>query len=96
VTASDVNEALAAAEQSALDHMNAEHLDAVAIYAQHYAKARGDGWVLTGFDAEGMDLAAGDESRRVFFPAPLATAQDLRRILVEMARAGRAAQGQQD
>jgi putative heme iron utilization protein len=90
-----VNEALAEAEQPALDHMNADHADAIAVYASHYAKAGGSGWVLTGFDADGMDLAAGDETRRVFFPKPLAAAQDLRRTLVEMAKAGSAAQAQQ-
>ncbi len=87
----DVSEALASAEQSALDHMNAEHQDAIEVYARHYAKAQGHGWTVSGFDAEGMDLVSGDDARRVFFPAPLAAAQDLRRILVEMAKAGRAA-----
>ncbi len=86
-----INAALADSEQSALDHMNTEHLDAIAIYAHHYAKAAGDGWVLTGFDAEGMDLVSGDLTERVFFPKPLATQQDLRMTLVEMAKAGRAA-----
>ena len=84
-----VTEALAASEQGALDHMNADHRDAIQAYAHHYAKARGDGWMLAGIDAEGMDLLAGDEARRVFFPQPLAAAQDLRKVLVEMARAAR-------
>ena len=88
----DVSEELADAEQPALEHMNAEHGDAVAVYARHYAKAQGEGWVLTGLDADGMDLAAGDEVRRVFFPTPLAGARDLRPTLVAMAKAGRAAQ----
>lgn len=86
-----INEALAGGEQSALDHMNAEHLDAVAVYAHHYAKAPGDGWVLTGFDAEGMDLVSGDLAERIFFPKPLESQQELRLTLVEMAKAGRAA-----
>jgi len=85
-----VTEALAAGEQSALDHMNSDHRDAVDVYAGRHAGAAGDGWVLTGFDAEGMDLARGDEVRRVFFPEPLASAQDLRPTLVAMAKAGRA------
>lgn len=86
-----INELLAESEQSALDHMNSEHLDAVAIYAHHYAKAAGDGWTLSGFDADGMDLVSGDRSERVFFPKPLEIQQDLRKTLVEMAKAGRAA-----
>ena len=84
-----VTEALAANEQGALDHMNADHRDAIQAYAHHYAKARSDSWVLAGIDVEGMDLLTGDEARRVFFPQPLAAAQDLRKVLVEMARAAR-------
>ncbi|OWK19130.1 pyridoxamine 5'-phosphate oxidase [Mesorhizobium amorphae CCBAU 01583] len=86
VTTGPVVDELAAGEQSALDHMNADHLDAIAIYAHHYAKADGDGWIATGFDADGMDLASGDTICRVFFPEPLKTARDLRPVLVDMAR----------
>ena len=95
LVAGPVNEELAASEQGALDHMNSDHLDAIAIYAHHFAKASGDGWAATGFDADGMDLASGDKSCRVFFPQPLKTAADLRPALVEMARAGRAAEAPQ-
>lgn len=96
VTTGSVVDELAAGEQSALDHMNADHLDAIAIYAHHYAKADGDGWIATGFDADGMDLASGDAICRVFFPEPLKTARDLRPVLVDMAKAGRAAGYSQD
>lgn len=91
ITEGPVVAELAASEQSALDHMNAEHLDAVAVYARHFAKASGDGWTLTGFDADGMDLVAGDEVCRVFFAEPLKSARELRPVLVDMARAARAA-----
>ena len=75
--------------------MNSDHLDAIAVYARHFAKASGDGWVATGFDADGIDLASGDESRRVFFPEPLKAAADLRLALVDLAKAGRAAEAPQ-
>jgi putative heme iron utilization protein len=84
-------DAIAAAEQSALDHMNSDHTEATTIYATHYGRLDDKGWVLSGFDPEGMDLAAGDETARVLFPALLAEAADLRRSLVEMAKEGRAA-----
>ena len=90
-----INGTLAESEQSALDHMNSEHLDAVAVYAHHYARAEGEGWSLAGFDADGMDLVNGDRVERVFFPKPLETQQDLRKTLVEMAKAGRAAAAQE-
>ncbi|CAN7679501.1 HugZ family protein [Mesorhizobium amorphae] len=96
VTTGPVVDELAAGEQPALEHMNADHLDAIAIYAHHYAKADGDGWIATGFDADGMDLASGDAICRVFFPEPLKTARDLRPVLVDMAKAGRAAGYSQD
>ena len=95
LVAGPINDALAASEQGALDHMNSDHLDAIAVYARHFAKASGDGWVATGFDADGIDLASGDESRRVFFPEPLKAAADLRLALVDLAKAGRAAEAPQ-
>jgi len=46
-------EELAASEQAAIDHMNADHLDAIAVYAQHFGKEKRDGWTVTGFDPDG-------------------------------------------
>lgn len=89
ITSGSIVEELAASEQSALDHMNADHLEAIAVYAHHFAKAEGEGWIVTGFDAEGMDLASGDMICRVFFPEPLKAARDLRPVLVDMAKTGR-------
>lgn len=86
-----VVDALAESEQGAVDHMNDDHLDAVANYARHFARAEGGGWILTGIDLDGIDLAAGDESRRVFFPSQLTDAKDMRMALVEMAKEARAA-----
>jgi putative heme iron utilization protein len=91
LTASPALEALAQGEQPALDHMNADHLDAIAVYARHFAKASGEGWKLSGLDADGMDIVSGDETRRIFFPEPLSDAAELRKTLVDMAKAGRAA-----
>lgn len=89
---SAATEGLAESEQSAIDHMNADHRDAIILYARHFAKAAGDGWSITGLDAEGMDLASGDEVRRVFFPAVLERAEDLRKVLVDMAKTARGAE----
>jgi putative heme iron utilization protein len=86
-----VLESFSAGEQPALDHMNADHGDAVALYATHYARAPIGEWKATGFDPEGMDLAAGDDIRRVFFPKPLSRSGELRDVLVEMARSARQA-----
>ncbi|UCI29700.1 HugZ family protein [Mesorhizobium sp. B4-1-4] len=91
VTGGSIVEELAASEQPAVEHMNADHLDAVAVYAHHFAGATGDGWTIAGLDADGMDLVSGDNVCRVFFPQPLAAARELRPVLVDMARSGRAA-----
>ncbi|WP_184874875.1 HugZ family protein [Mesorhizobium sangaii] len=91
LTSGPIVEELAATEQSAIDHMNADHLDAIAVYAQHFAKVSGNGWIIAGFDADGMDLVSGDDVCRVFFPQTLQAARELRPVLVEMARNGRAA-----
>jgi putative heme iron utilization protein len=80
---------LAESEQGALDHMNSDHLDAVALYARHFAGLEGDGWTISGFDAEGIDLINGDRTGRVWFPFSLETASALRKTLVDMANAAR-------
>lgn len=82
---------LAQSEQRAIDHMNDDHLDAIANYARYFAKANGGGWVMTGIDVDGFDLTAGDDSRRVFFPSALSKAQDMRTTLVDMAKEAREA-----
>jgi hypothetical protein len=82
--------ALMGAEASAITHLNADHRDAVSLYATHFAKAADGDWRVTGIDLDGMDLACGDEVRRVFFPRQPAMPEDLRLILAEMAREARA------
>lgn len=83
-------DAIAAAERSAIEHMNEDHSDAVANYAIVFGKARGDeGWVLTGIDADGFDLAAGDRMMRIFFKQPLADAPDMHKALVALAQEAR-------
>ncbi|TPI44698.1 HugZ family protein [Mesorhizobium sp. B2-9-1] len=82
----------AGSEQAALDHMNTDHRDALALYARHFGRAEGDGWIVTGFDPDGMDLAVPDATCRIFFPRPLQSARELRSVLVEMAKTGRAAE----
>lgn len=88
ITVGPIVEELAASEQSAVEHMNADHLDAIAVYAHHFAGAVGDGWRIAGLDADGMDLVSRDNVCRVFFPQPLVSSRELRPVLVEMARGG--------
>lgn len=81
--------ALADMEQSAIDHMNADHADAVGLYAAHYGKLAGNNWTITGFDAEGADLLNGDKIGRIWFKHPLIDGRELRATLVDMAKIAR-------
>jgi putative heme iron utilization protein len=95
LTQSEVTAELAAAEVGAVEHMNFDHSDAIALYARYYAKAADGNWTMIGVDAEGMELALGDDVRRVFFETPLASAKDMHMTMVRMAgeaRKGLAAQ----
>jgi putative heme iron utilization protein len=89
VAETSVAQTLAESEQSAVEHMNSDHVDAISVYARAFCGAGEASWRITGIDADGLDLAAGDETRRLFFPEPLADARDLRKVLVELAAAGR-------
>jgi len=77
------------AEESAIAHMNADHADAVRLYATKLLSA-GDGpWRLTGLDPEGLDLALGDATLRLPFAERVLTADDLRRVVGDLAKAAR-------
>ncbi len=76
--ASEISRAVAAAEQSAIDHMNMDHADAIRLIASDGRNKGNSDWKLTGIDPEGIDLANGDMVRRITFQAPLAAEADLR------------------
>ncbi len=80
---------LLAAEAGALAHMNADHADALALYAQALAGQPAGAWLATGLDPDGMDLACGDLNARLPFPEPVTTPGDLRKMLVTLAERAR-------
>jgi putative heme iron utilization protein len=80
-----------AMEDSAVVHMNADHRDAVKLYATKLAKAEAGPWVVSGIDPEGLDLMAGDRTARIAFPEPVGDGAGLRKVLADLARAARAA-----
>lgn len=77
-------------EHGAVVHMNADHADAVALYAERLARQKPGAWRLLTLDSEGMDLGEGDRRARVFYPEPLALAADLPKMLKRMAADARA------
>jgi putative heme iron utilization protein len=90
-TSLDSAESLVAAEAGALAHLDADHKDALALYATVLAGEPDGDWRATGLDPEGLDLACGDRTARIGFPAPVRTPEDLRRTLVELAELARKA-----
>ncbi|HVZ04048.1 HugZ family protein [Hyphomicrobium sp.] len=85
VTSLEGVESLADAEAGAVAHMNSDHSDAVDRYAAKVG-AKLNGWSLSTLDPEGLDLTHGDQIARLWFDAPLASAQDLRPVLVALAK----------
>lgn len=82
--------AMIEAEPGAVAHMNADHADAVALYATRLLDAENGSWRLTGLDPEGADLALGDATLRLPFPRPVRTREEMRKVLVELAAKARA------
>ena len=81
--------ALAAAEPDIIAHMNADHADALALYAGVRDGARdgaiGD-WTMTGIDPEGVDIAGPAGRVRCDFDAPIDGPAAARSALAAMAR----------
>ena len=77
-------EGLAAAEAGIVEHMNADHADAVGLYAAKLIGRAGDGWKMTGIDAEGLDLRRSGEVARLAFDEPLRAAGEARKVLVDL------------
>jgi hypothetical protein len=82
--------ALLEAEQSALDHMNADHRDATKLYATRLLGAAEADWRCTGCDPDGIDLQAGTMALRLDFPERVTGPGELRRMLVRLADEARA------
>ncbi len=87
-------ENLIEAEESAVAHMNADHADAVRLYATKLCGAQDrtsrKSWRITGIDPEGLDLARGDVTLRLPFPQRVTDAQQLRKVVVDLAAKARA------
>ena len=82
--------ALLEAEQGAVEHMNADHREAMNLYATRLLGAEGADWRCTGCDPEGIDLQAGDTALRLNFPEKVTAPGELRKMLVALANEARA------
>ncbi|WP_425106824.1 HugZ family protein [Ancylobacter sp.] len=90
VTRIDDAAGVLAAEEGAVAHMNADHADAIQLYALHLIGTGPGHWKLVGLDPEGCDLMDGTQVRRLDFGQRVTNAQEMRAALVERANAARA------
>lgn len=82
---------LAAEENGILAHMNADHGDAVDLYARTVAPEAPSGWRMTGIDPEGADLRREEATARLDFDNIVSGGASARRELVRIVKAFRAA-----
>jgi hypothetical protein len=88
----DISDAasLLEAEQGVVDHMNADHHEAMNLYATKLLGAKSADWRCTGCDPEGIDLQAGSITLRLDFPRRIVTPAALRQVLKQFADQARA------
>jgi putative heme iron utilization protein len=89
----DISDAgtLLEAEQGAIEDMNADHRDAMILYATRLLGADTADWHCTGCDPDGIDMQAGTAILRLDFPRRIVTPAALRQVLKELADQARAA-----
>jgi putative heme iron utilization protein len=83
----DAARAIAEAELSAIEHMNADHALPIDRYASRLLGRAGSGWRIVAIDPDGCDLARGNALARLPLPRPARDAGELRAILIELADA---------
>ncbi|MDN5000555.1 HugZ family protein [Bradyrhizobium sp. GCM10027634] len=83
-------EDLLAAEEGAVEHMNADHRDAMGLYATKLLGAAAGDWRCTGCDPEGLDMQDGQTALRLVFPERVTDGMSLRKMLVRLAGEARA------
>ncbi len=81
--------ALAAAEPDIADRMNADHGEALALYAVALAGRTPGAWRMTGIDPEGCDLRLAGETVRLDFDRPVTDPGSARAALAALAARAR-------
>ena len=80
---------LMVAEEDVVSHMNADHHEAIQLYASALLGLDGDGWRLSGVDPEGADLARKGLVSRIEFNEFVRNADGARREFVRLAEKAR-------
>lgn len=89
LVATEGAEDLLAAEPSIIEHMNADHAEALGLYATRLAGAPEGFWRMSGIDPEGCDLLCEGDARRISFKALIATPGEARKELGRLANEAR-------
>ncbi|MBR0851751.1 pyridoxamine 5'-phosphate oxidase family protein [Bradyrhizobium diazoefficiens] len=84
---------LLAAEEGAVAHMNADHREAMNLYATKLLGGSAGEWRCTGCDPEGLDMQEGQTVLRLEFPERVSDGTALRKMLVRLAGEARAKTG---
>jgi heme iron utilization protein len=82
--------ALAEAEPGILAHMNGDHGSTIDLYAAKLLGLKGEGWRMVAVDPDGADLRREGAAARLAFPAPVADADAVRRVFIDLAHRARA------
>jgi heme iron utilization protein len=82
--------ALIEAEPEIVAHMNADHADAVGLYATELAGCGPGAWRMTAIDSEGIDLLHCTNAARINFDSPVQSPAEARNALVALAARARA------
>lgn len=82
-------EAIERLAPDALEHMNADHREALALYATRLLGQPPADWRAATLDADGIDLSDGKRSVRLGFATSVATAAELRASLKALAEQAR-------
>ena len=73
-----------ALEEGAVEHMNADHDDAIQLYAEKLLGATPGGWKIMAIDPDGADLRRDGEVLRLPFDTPVFSGGALRSLLAEL------------
>jgi putative heme iron utilization protein len=84
-------EALVAAEEGIIEHMNADHADAVRLYATALLGARDGDWRMIGIDPLGLDMLLEGEALRLGFESRITSPDAARKELVRLVGVARSA-----
>ncbi len=76
-------------ESNVVEHMNADHQEALRNYCQHFHQCEALDVAMLGIDIDGFDVRADDSVFRFDFEEPVTDAQHARTVLVAMAKAAK-------